>query len=155
MSGDPIQLAEAEEERAVQALRELEEAIRVEKRDAMALIDAKHSDELRRLKGQRSAARRAVIAAKDAHLPDHPWSGKRVHKMKRVGSLRHGREERIEGVVETVRSSTEFPLNTASYSKPRQGKAIVRLLTTKGAVGLRFEKLDRGAWKLVEEPSNG
>lgn len=120
-------------------------------------IQARHRQAIDAVKAQIVAAREAMRLAKDA-LPDHPWNGKRVFKHAAApGRGSWNRQTiRLEGIVETVRSHTEFPLNTASYSRPMIGKPLVRLLAKNGKLGRRFETMngDHHGWKLVEEPQN-
>lgn len=90
----------------------------------------------------------ARIAAEDA-TPAHAWEGKRVYKMRNKSRGYTPRYERIEGVVETCRSSTAFPANTPSYSKPRIGEGFVRFYKKDGSPGTRFSASLSG-WRLVE-----
>lgn len=103
----------------------------------------------------RREARMARIAAEDAQ-PDHEWEGRRVFRMEPQGrSYQRLPDKRIEGIVETYRSTSDVPMSTPSYRLPAIGEAIVRLLKKDGTPGAKFEKLDRGCWsskwQLVED----
>lgn len=115
---------------------------------------AKASDAYKKahdLPGAREALQAAVIAriaAEDA-LPPHEWDGRRVFRLE--STRWSGREKRIEGVVETVRSTTRFPESAARWRRPNIGSGIVRLLKKDGTAGLKFETMgDWKAWQLAD-----
>lgn len=153
---DAIDAAERalSEARSRQSVVEAE--IHEEVRKAEAEIRVRFDEALSAARQAVGAASRAVKAAKDEHLPDHPWTGKRVFKMEVQGwYYEHKPSKRVEGVVETVRSDTEFPANMASYSRPYIGAGIVRRLNKNGFPGARFEQLrgDYHGWQLAEDPA--
>lgn len=108
--------------------------------------------------GARQRLREAIrkrIASEDA-LPDHPWEGARVFRIEAVGW--GGRQKkRVEGIVETVRSTTEFAGNIGDWRKPEIGKAIVRSLKKDGTPGVKFKNLNSHwgglEWQLCEPAS--
>lgn len=77
--------------------------------------------------------------------PAHEWEGRRVFRMRARGrSWERLLPQRIEGVVETVRSDAKFADNLSRYSCPSVGAVIVRLLKKDGSPGLKFEPF--GTW---------
>lgn len=147
--------AEAAVRAARHALATVTDAIDAEVAAAKAAIVAAHATARRAADDALFAANAALREAND-RTPDHPWTGRRVFKLARAPGQaaweRHPAMIRVEGMVETVRSSTEFPLNTSRYSRPNVGSAIVRPLTKSGQPGIRFETLHSSyhGWKLAE-----
>lgn len=122
-----------------------------------SLIREKHAAEMASALAEIREARLAHLAAQDA-TPDHPWTGKRVFKMETPrGSRSWDRRPpvRVEGVVETRRSSTPFPANRAVYSIPAVGDPFVRFLKKDGTPAAAFERIYRfpEAWALVDDQS--
>lgn len=151
---DRIALCESAEGDARRAANALEETIRAEKDRASSEINKRFAGQRAALSAAVSDARAATIDAKNA-LPDHPWTGKRVYKERDVGSWGRKQIERLEGIVETRRSTTSFALN-AKYGIPRIGEGFVRLNKKDGSTGAKFDSLSSGwnadeFWKLVEE----
>lgn len=136
-----------------QELSALDKVIRQEKEAAASAITERYADRRSALLARLSAARADHVKAQDA-TPDHEWTGRRVYKM--VSQGRHWErrpQKRVEGIVETMRSTTALPSNTASYRRPYIGAAIVRLLKKDGTPGAAFDMLSNGSyqpWKLVE-----
>lgn len=97
------------------------------------------------------AAARARVEAED-NLPPHEWDGQRVYRMERANRWSDC-EKRVEGIVETRRSSTTFPGNVAYYRLPNIGEGFVRLFKADGSAGARFEKLGLLPWQLAETPN--
>lgn len=151
-----LEQAERAHSTAEQALRELNQGIAAEQRAAALVIAERHADEVAVARRALEAARRALIAAKDA-TPDHPMTGKAVYQMveTRRYSFDASRLVRVDGIVETRRSTTAFPGNTADYRLPRMGDGFVRLLKKDGTPGTKFERLESYSgkllWSLVEE----
>ena len=97
----------------------------------------------------------ARVAAEDA-TADHPWTGKKVFRMEAQGrSYQRLPDKRIDGIVETYRSTTKLPENSARWRLPSIGQPIVRLLRKDGSPGLKVEVFSRAyrEWKLAEEES--
>lgn len=139
------------------ALRAVEARIGEEKRAAAAKIDAAHRERLAEAQAAVNVANAALRSAND-QAPDHPWTGRRVYRMVRRGrSWERLPDKREEGVVETMRSFTRLPDNTASYRRPGVGKPFVRLLKANGEPGTRFETFGAAynPWKLVEPAPHG
>jgi hypothetical protein len=147
-----VEMAEEAERRAMRAMDAILGRKREEKRLAEAGLNERFREELASAFEVLSEARAELRDAKD-RLPDHPWAGKRVFRMALQGpSYLRRPAKRIEGIVETRRSTTEFPGNTASYRKPQIGQGFVRLLKNDGTPGAKFELLGHhGEWKLVDE----
>ena len=148
----------AEAEQAVTAARakvtRIDNEIREAAAAAKAAIVAERADELRAATALLRQALAALITAKD-QTPDHPWTGQKVFKLQTARGYRSWDRkppERVEAVVETFRSTTPLPGNTASYARPEIGSAFARLLNKRGEPGLRFENMwgDRHGWKLAE-----
>lgn len=83
----------------------------------------------------------AAQAALDQHLEQttsHPWDGKRVYRDVRRRSLFKGgeRTDRERGMVEVVRSGSQFPTNM-KYGRPRVGDVIIRALKKDGNPSLK------------------
>lgn len=134
------------------SVRVIEARLRAELREAEAETKARYKAELDAAHAARAAARRAVIAEED-RCPDHPWTGKRVFRMAPQGRARDRlAPKRIEGVVETARSTTAYPGNTPPYARVTTGHPLVRLLKKDGTPGLQFDRMGRGdGWRLVED----
>lgn len=106
------------------------------------------------------AAEIARVAAQDA-LPAHEWEGRKVfYVQKRIErwTRREIGEDRYEGIVETVRSTTTFPANKA-YGLPAIGGVIVRMLKKDGSPGQKFENFTdwggKNKWSLAStEPQD-
>lgn len=153
---EDLTLEQAEQARAAarSALESVEHIARLEAKAASDEVMAKHAPLIAVKRAEHLAAEAALKAAKD-RLPDHPWTGKRVYWMKSQGwSYERLPEKRVEGIVETYRSTSELPGNTAIYSRPRIGQAIVRALKKDGTPGSRFEILHETGyrrWKLCDE----
>jgi hypothetical protein len=152
MSEEAIEQAEAAVVAARKRLNEIDAQIRQEVEKATSQIKTLFAAELQVAFLAVQGCERNLTAAKD-RLPDHPWTGKRVFRMKSVGRFWERRPPvRIEGIVETMRSTTTLPGNTASYSRPALGAGFARLLKKDGTPGLQFESFGRNdGWKLVDE----
>lgn len=138
---------------AQQRFDEIEARRRVALRKAEAEINAALEPERQAARDEINAAQRALAVAMD-RTPDHPWTGKRVYRTEPQGrSWERLPDKQIEGVVETRRSNTQFPLNAADYRLPSIGSGFVRLLNKDGKPGLKFEELQRSwnQWKLADE----
>lgn len=123
---------------------------------ATARIRAAHDGELRAARRVLAAARAVLRDLKD-QTPDHPWTGKRVFKMVNQGrTWDRLPQKRVEAIVETARSTTEYPGNAARYSLPTVGDPFARLLNKDGKPGLRFDGMrgNHHGWKLAEEAAN-
>ena len=120
---------------------------------AKAEIQARHADAISAVAQVFRDAREVLRIAKDA-VADYPWAGKRVFKMA-PGSYswdRNPRMVRVEGLVETMRSTTELPGNASRWNRPPIGSPIVRLLKKDGTPGLKFETMrEHSGWKLADE----
>jgi hypothetical protein len=152
-----LEEAKATASEACRKLQSIEAMVREEKRKAEAAIDERFREIVKGARSEMARAERALKGAMDRQ-PDHPLTGRRVYKMEHVSDRWSRREERVEGVVQTRRSDTEFPGNTASYSLPDLGAGFVRRLNKDGKPGLRFDKLHVGPeswkWHLVEDESD-
>jgi hypothetical protein len=131
-------------------VRAIEKCIADEIAQASVAVRKRHEAVLVAAQQGRSAARIALTAAQDAG-PEHEWTGQRVTKL--VPNWKYGRlqsTETLTGIVETVRSTTEFAGNLPLYGRPRIGDPIVRLLKKDGTPGLKFERLHGNyhGWKL-------
>lgn len=146
-----IEQAKAAVEAADRARRAVEREIRDAEEAAKAAIRAQFDARLKAAWEGVNDARAALVAAQD-QTPDHPWTGKRVFRMEQRGRVWERRTPiRIEGIVETVRSTTVFPENTAQWRCPGIGQPIVRLLKKDGSPSKRFEEMSRHtSWKLAE-----
>jgi hypothetical protein len=134
---------------AHRAASDLDSVIRVEKVQACDAIDLRFKDQRSKLHAVVSAAYAAERDAMD-RLSDHPWTGKRVYKDIDVGRWGRMQIVRTEGVVETRRSTTVFPVNQANWRIPAIGKGFVRLLKKDGTAGSKIDELGP-RWKLIEE----
>jgi hypothetical protein len=151
---EAVRSAEAAEEAARDILQQVERVIREEKWAAAQEVNKRFADELDAARRAVYKACRATTAARDL-TPEHPWTGKRVFRLKPQGpSWYRQPPKRIEGVVETMRSTTVLPGNTAGYSRPMLGAGFVRLLKADGSLGLQFTRLHpNDGWALVEDPA--
>lgn len=144
---------------AAKAADAIDRAIRAEVDAATAQIKDAYAEKLATATGAVRDAKAVLRDVKD-QVPDHPWTGKRVFKMVWAPGqhswTRDPKSARIEGLVETVRSTTAFPGNVGSYSRPRVGSPLVRLLNKDGSPGLRFDSMggDYHGWQLAEETAN-
>lgn len=125
--------------------------------DATAAINAKYATDL--------AAARAVLAeavqAERDHVDataSHPWDGKRVYrerpKYASAWSSKQVGVERLDGILEVVRQSSQFPANM-TYSRPKLGTIIIRKLKKDGSVSLATHDIlgrdpESAGWKLAE-----
>ena len=153
MTQDDIKAAREAEDAARKAVVSFRSEIEAEIHEAALAIRNRRQPALYALNDALRERTRERIAAEDVS-PDHPWTGKRVFTMRRPRGMgwrtHYGDPVRIEGIVETYRSTTAMPSNTTSYRLPRIGEGFVRLLKADGSSGLKFERLD-GNWKLAEE----
>jgi hypothetical protein len=123
-------------------------------REARCEIEARYRADIisatRKVNEAEQAKRDAIDAASS-----HPWDGKRVYcetPIYRGWSQKPQGVERLEGVVEVVRQSSEFPANMR-WSRPSLGHVIVRKLNKSGKPSLQFHKLYgqlEKTWKLAD-----
>lgn len=153
---DAIKAAEVAVSEANAALTKITNTLYADKRAAEAEVVARHADALSAARKVLADAERALRDAKDT-LPDHPWTGKRVFKMEHHGpSYRRLPQRRVEGIVETVRSTTAFAVNVGTWRRPAVGTPLVRLLKKDGSPALGFDGLSNrwdgeSIWKLVDD----
>lgn len=145
-----LQECEAAYDDAVRREKEVENNIKKEAREAAREVEERRASELSAVRQARTAVQRDLLAAKD-RLPDHEWTGKRVYKMMSRGGFRR-EPVRVDGIVETVRSTTVWPDNISRYRMIAIGKPLVRLLKADGKPGVKFEEMngEHHGWKLVE-----
>lgn len=148
-----VAVAEEAERAAKEAVKAKEAAIRQEIEDAKARINAAHADELRALRLAENETYRARVAAENAAVQDHEWTGKivlrREYERKRWGDGYTGRVTEKRGVVETYRHGTELGRGHRVWEV---GRPIVRLLKKDGTPGTLTEDLEN-SWphKLPDE----
>lgn len=135
-------------EAAEREVSRIENEIAAAKNAARQSIDEEYAERLGAATAARRDAAKALRETKDALLPNHPWTGKRVFSMRRVGDRWNRKMERVEGIVETCRSTTAFPPGQR-YGLPMVGDGFVRQLKKDGKPSLRFWDLDK-EWQLVE-----
>ena len=120
-------------------LRERDDEIAAAVAAAKAAVNARYNDHLRAASAAVSAAQQALDDHIDA-TASHPWDGKRVYRVEPVRNRYTGRqvgEERLDGIVEVVRQSSQFPDNKR-YGLPRLGEVIVRKLKKDGSPSLHW-----------------
>jgi hypothetical protein len=146
-----LEKAEAALTAASRALDYIEQQIGDDIAKVADAIRAKYKPELILARERYGAAHTAAITARDK-TPDHPWTGKRVFRIKQKwnsSTWRHEPPVREDGIVEMRRSTTRFPGNIRSL--PLMGTPFVRLLKKDGTPALRFEEMhSRSGWQLVE-----
>lgn len=140
---------------ALAALDAANRAWREAKAAALVGLEIKHQPIVSAAQKAWNDAEQALREATDAATADHEWEGRRVFRMVRPRGVNfymrsNVPEVREEGVVETVRQTSEFAGNLSSYSRPKIGDVIVRSLKKDGSPALKFDKLDsRKPWSLV------
>lgn len=133
------------------SLNQLTTEIYREKQRAEQEVIDRHAADLAARRAIAAACERDLRAAKDRELPAHEWEGKKVWHVARRGSAWNRIEVRVEGVVETMRTTTRLPNNTPSWREPPLGYPFVRLLKADGTPGTKFMSFnqDYQQWKLV------
>lgn len=146
MTTDRIAECKAALKRAEADCEALDSVIREEKTAAVAAINLKFKDQKAALNAARADANQNLIEAKNA-LPDHEWTRRRVYRTKNIREWVRVTIKRTEGIVETRRSTTEFPANK-TWGLPAIGQGFGGLLKKDGTPGLKMDWLN--GWKLVE-----
>lgn len=123
------------------------------KRKAEAKVHKEFKEDLSKLSDAFYQAKKVYRDLKDSHV-SHPWEGKIVTAKRRL--IRYHQEEDVRGIVEVVRSNTEFAQNIGRYSQPSVGTVIIRAIKKDGTPSLKFHDKyyfgrDLGDWELVEE----
>lgn len=130
-------------------------------REARDRITAEYAD---RLRSARAARQEASDAYREtiSNEASHPWDGKRVYKVVPVynkWSSKVTEHKRVEGLVEVVRLTSQFPANLSSWTRPKLGSVVVRKIKKDGTPSLQLEQgyhvngLSQ-EWKLIEDDSH-
>ncbi|MBA4086667.1 MAG: hypothetical protein C0491_02545 [Novosphingobium sp.] len=130
-------------------------------REARDRITAEYAD---RLGAARAARQEASDAYREAisNEANHPWDGKRVYKLVHIKdrwSSKILETKRVEGLVEVVRLSSQFPANLTTWTRPKLGSVVVRKIKKDGTPSLQLEQGYHlnglsPAWKLVDDDSH-
>lgn len=151
-SPEAVALCLSEARAALKTAREdrdaLEKLVRTLKQNAEDEINERYRAQRQAAVALINAATKVFQEAQDLQEA-HPWTGRRVFARKVLGSAWSQKYERVEGVVETRRSTTVFPVNTADYRLPSIGEGFVRLVKKDGALGTKFDRLNSD-WRLID-----
>lgn len=137
------------------ALRDLECERDRKAREAADVVREEYRERISAARIRRAEAQKALRDHIDA-TSSHPWDGKRVFKIKEVYancySTRKIGEKRIEGIVEVVRQTSQFPANM-NWARPSLGHVIVRKVKKDGTPSLQMHRTHGNImeqWQLAE-----